>query len=336
MPVTIPPFTNVPAPNDPVASAWAQQLTQFAVDQIVSQPGTPASPNTELWYDTDDPGMGFPNMPRGYVGHALANNAEQTVALNATVDVTGCTVTWTADPTRQYKVSGVINVQTPANGSGVHHFNIVDGSNNVRKSAMIGMPSGDTRIGSLDLIESGLSGTQTRKLQLAVSFQGAGASTTIVNTAGRQAIIIVEDIGAAGQSGGGVWSDSFPRGMVGRVSVANNQTGIGTTTTDITGLTVTAPLVAGRLYLVTMQLMVTRSPVNGEAFYTVADASNTAWHSWTVTYVTSGGGLYRCETSSIIVQAATANHVFKGRASCNTGTVDIRNGALWVEDVGKA
>jgi len=32
MPVTIPPFSNVPAPGDDVKSAWAQQLTQYAVD----------------------------------------------------------------------------------------------------------------------------------------------------------------------------------------------------------------------------------------------------------------------------------------------------------------
>lgn len=34
MPVVIPPFSNVPAPNDDVKSAWAQQLTQYAVDHV--------------------------------------------------------------------------------------------------------------------------------------------------------------------------------------------------------------------------------------------------------------------------------------------------------------
>jgi len=34
MSVVIPPFTNVPAPNDGVTSAWAQQLTQYAVDHV--------------------------------------------------------------------------------------------------------------------------------------------------------------------------------------------------------------------------------------------------------------------------------------------------------------
>ena len=35
MPTSIPPFTNVPAPGDGVTSAWAQQLTQYAVDHGV-------------------------------------------------------------------------------------------------------------------------------------------------------------------------------------------------------------------------------------------------------------------------------------------------------------
>lgn len=35
-PITIGPFTNVPAPGSPIASAWAQQLTQYAVDLAAS------------------------------------------------------------------------------------------------------------------------------------------------------------------------------------------------------------------------------------------------------------------------------------------------------------
>src|SRR4249919_2877415 len=34
MPVSIPPCSNVPAPNDDVKSAWAQQITQYAVDHV--------------------------------------------------------------------------------------------------------------------------------------------------------------------------------------------------------------------------------------------------------------------------------------------------------------
>jgi hypothetical protein len=32
MSISIPPFSNVPAPGDPIQSAWAQQITQYVVD----------------------------------------------------------------------------------------------------------------------------------------------------------------------------------------------------------------------------------------------------------------------------------------------------------------
>lgn len=62
MPVTIPPFTDVPSPGDPVASAWAQALTQFAVDDITIGPTAPTNPNAELWYDTADGGVSYANL----------------------------------------------------------------------------------------------------------------------------------------------------------------------------------------------------------------------------------------------------------------------------------
>ena len=67
MPISIPPFENVPAPEDPITSAWAQDLTQFAVDQISVGPTEPTNPDAELWYDTDDTGISLPNTARGIV-----------------------------------------------------------------------------------------------------------------------------------------------------------------------------------------------------------------------------------------------------------------------------
>lgn len=39
-PISIPPFSNVPAPGAPVASSWAQQITQYAVDRKFHIAGT--------------------------------------------------------------------------------------------------------------------------------------------------------------------------------------------------------------------------------------------------------------------------------------------------------
>ena len=73
MPVSIPPFTDVPAPNDPIASAWAQHLTQFAVDQISAGPTAPTNPEAELWYDTADNGSAL-SLPTPWTGVTFQNS----------------------------------------------------------------------------------------------------------------------------------------------------------------------------------------------------------------------------------------------------------------------
>jgi hypothetical protein len=85
VPVTIGPFTDVPAPNDPVASPWAQHLTQFAVDQISSGPTAPTNPDAELWYDTSDTGVSLPNgayIQRGTYTPTLTGMAVGTGGIN--------------------------------------------------------------------------------------------------------------------------------------------------------------------------------------------------------------------------------------------------------------
>lgn len=84
MPVTIPPFTNVPAPNDPVASAWAQQLTQFVVDDIQVGPTAPTSPNAELWYDTSDTGVSLPNWAGPWTAFTPTLTQPGAIAKNVT------------------------------------------------------------------------------------------------------------------------------------------------------------------------------------------------------------------------------------------------------------
>lgn len=197
MPVTIPPFTDVPAPGDPVASAWAQQLTQFAVDQIVAQPGTPSSPNTELWYDTDDAGMSFPNVPRGFVGYDATST---TIAnIGSTLTYLGAQVQWVADPTRRYRttlITGRIDQFTAQSNA---FAGIYDGSNNAIRYSYTPIPPGGFGFIYTFAIESGLSGTVTRK---AMGSTSAGTMNVQAYT-----MIMVEDIGSASQSGaGGAWA----------------------------------------------------------------------------------------------------------------------------------
>ena len=110
MPVTIGPFTDVPAPNDPVASAWAQEITQFAVDDITIGSVQPTNPNAELWYDTADNGQSYGTQPRGLVGIRQATASAYANATAVYTDITASTgqaplINAALDPTRWYRAT---------------------------------------------------------------------------------------------------------------------------------------------------------------------------------------------------------------------------------------
>lgn len=116
MPVSIPPFTNVPAPNDPVASAWAQDITRFAVDQIQAGPTAPTNPDAELWYDTSDSGAMFPSGgPKGLMGSFGNLAAAQNGIATTVTDLVGMSVSFTAVAGRVYKFT--LSVAITKNGA---------------------------------------------------------------------------------------------------------------------------------------------------------------------------------------------------------------------------
>ena len=193
MPISIPPFTNVPAPNDPVASAWAQQLTRFAVDNIVVQPGTPASADTELWYDTDDvlPVPAPSQMPRGYVGYQR-NVSAVNVTAPSVITSLGVKVSWTADPTRRYKttvLSGRIDQAGAASIDNVRISDVANGTNIIARNDLT-LQAGEYGNIVVMAVESGLSGAIFRE---GFIFLTAGTAVVQSLTLGSQ--IIVEDIG---------------------------------------------------------------------------------------------------------------------------------------------
>lgn len=194
MPITIGPFTDVPAPDDPVASAWAQEITQFAVDDISVGPAPPASANAELWYDTLDPGTSLPNSARGYVTHKVGNGTDQSSALTTYVTVAGSTATFVADPSRRYKTTIVVNISVSTSAGNVSAC-ISDGNvTAIAGSGKSWAPLVANCIDCLTLvaIESGLSGTVTRGIGLAIS---GGGNVIAVGTFNRNSLTLVEDIG---------------------------------------------------------------------------------------------------------------------------------------------
>lgn len=329
MPVTIPPFTDVPAPGDPVASAWAQQLTQFAVDQIVAQPGTPSSPNTELWYDTDDAGMSFPNVPRGFVGYDATSTAIP--GIGSTLTYLAAQVQWVADPTRRYRttlITGRIDQFTAQSNA---FAGIYDGSNNAIRYSYTPIPPGGFGFIYTFAIESGLSGTVTRK---AMGSTSAGTMNVQAYT-----MIMVEDIGSASQSGGGVWSDSYPRGLIGsaKSTTLQNQS-VAATWFDLADLSIQWQADPTRRYRTFLLVPLRKYTAAGEVFIGINDGTNTQKNGAAATLAI---GDVLTITTQCIESGLSGTQIRKGRAftSSNGVTVDVNSmyqTYISVEDVGKA
>lgn len=109
MPISIPPFNNVPSPGSPVASAWAQQLTQYAVDLVQTGTYTPtltviavgtggSAANSGSWIYVGQPDAGgrgvlFVNglLTFGTTGAAFPTASSETISLPPGFTLVGLT-----------------------------------------------------------------------------------------------------------------------------------------------------------------------------------------------------------------------------------------------------
>jgi len=190
MPVSIPPFTDVPAPGDPLASPWAQHITQHVVDDITIGAVAPTNPEAELWYDTSDPGVSYPNMPRGWVAESKPTVDQAGIATTTWTDVTNMSVTFTADPTRRYKTT-VVLVSYPSVAATVSVRLTNAAGSSAIKAQYVSVPSVNGYAAhSFVHVESGLSGSNTRKAQAYVS-----AGTLTIYGSLPSCLLLVEDIG---------------------------------------------------------------------------------------------------------------------------------------------
>lgn len=190
MPVTIGPFTDVPAPGDPVASAWAQELTTFAVNNITIGPNAPTDANAELWYDTDDPGATVPNLPRGLVSYANGPTSDVAGFGTAGAEVSGMTVTWNAEAGRTYKTTMVIAVGLPS-ATAIISASILNASNSVQRACLISLAvNGYATVSAIDVFKASSTGSQTRKAHIGTNT----GTASYIGAFGRHGLIIVEDI----------------------------------------------------------------------------------------------------------------------------------------------
>ena len=127
----------------------------------------------------------------GLQASVSSTTATQSVTATTT-DITGLSVTWTAVPSRVYKTSIYVPNGYPSTGSYPAVY-ITDGSNNRKQFSSFLLQSGVEATWVCSVVESGLSGSVTRKGRLSVN----SGTFTIRAGADYPHQLIVEDIGPA-------------------------------------------------------------------------------------------------------------------------------------------
>lgn len=131
----------------------------------------------------------FANLPVKTSWHAKTSGVDQ-AGISVITDVTGLSVAWTADASRQYRTTISFNLQklTTANTAAVYITNAASATI-IAKSVTLAI--NDLIPVHFEWVETGLSGAQTRKVRV----ETATGTLTVVNSFSRNGIIIVEDIG---------------------------------------------------------------------------------------------------------------------------------------------
>lgn len=132
-------------------------------------------------------------LPWGIVAYGDKTTDQTGIGVGPT-DVTGLSVTWTANSSRYYRVTVYLAPIRQRTAAGIVVPVIADGSNVTKTQANISLGiDAFTSIAIAD-IETGLSGSVTRKLRIGTT---AGTVDVLSATATEGNYIIVEDLGEA-------------------------------------------------------------------------------------------------------------------------------------------
>lgn len=126
-------------------------------------------------------------LPRGIMGYAVRTTDQSGVS--ATADITSLSVTFTAISSRYYKTTLGVRYQ-PTTSSNIDIF-ITDGSNNIKQDWADTRGTSEYGAMSVTVVETGLSGSTTRKGRASSS----AGTITLFGNAVYPTFILVEDIG---------------------------------------------------------------------------------------------------------------------------------------------
>lgn len=128
---------------------------------------------------------------RGIVARVLGPGADQLISATAVTDVTGVSVTWTADPTRLYRCA--LNINLGKTTTDIVQMYLRNAANGILTLRSEYMTNGYYSAVVLDHFLTGVTGSQTVKASLST----ASGSVTTVGTFSRNAVLYVEDMGPA-------------------------------------------------------------------------------------------------------------------------------------------
>lgn len=130
------------------------------------------------------------SLPKGYIGH-VAKLTDQASIGAAMTDVSGLTVTFTAEASRYYKVTVLARASQQSAG-GLQQIALTDGSNNQLVSTQVSVASaGLSATHTPWIIHTPAAGSFTYKVRANTS----GGTMTVSGVATYPALILVEDVG---------------------------------------------------------------------------------------------------------------------------------------------
>jgi hypothetical protein len=133
------------------------------------------------------------NLPWGVAGRAARTS--DFALTNASVAVTGTDVTWTAVSSRLYKITMFAEINITAGTGTVFAGIFTNSATRISEGAQYGAAGAYVSICCV-AYETGLTGSQTRRIQ-AQFLAGGVTAATLFAAATYPAVLIVEDIGAA-------------------------------------------------------------------------------------------------------------------------------------------
>lgn len=164
MPITIGPFTNTPAPGDPITSPWAQQVTSYLYDKRIG------------------------NLL------VVSGAGDQLISPTAYVDVAGATLTFTAVAGHRYRYAFDCNLYPQIFVAGGVQADLAitnpAGAPVIHRSATLAIALATLPM-RVEWIETPGAGSITRKVQASVNV----GQLAILGSSSRQWQFTIEDVG---------------------------------------------------------------------------------------------------------------------------------------------